>query len=140
MASISHSHSSDDNVTYQQWVSVDRTQLITQVQSVEEYIAALVIAIDDLTSHHIIAKAQSEFYKKVKKNLTPSQGVIASDFAKNYTFIVQDAIQGYPWTNDQSSLHPFSLYTAEGHSSFCVCFDCLKHSTDAVYVFTEKII
>ena len=31
-------------------------------------------------------------------------------FAENYSFIVQDAVQGHHWNNSQATLHPFAVY------------------------------
>ncbi len=44
------------------------------------------------------------------------------DFSENYTFIIQDAVQGYHWNNDQVTVHPFVIYYKIGaeveHKSF----------------------
>ena len=38
------------------------------------------------------------------------------DFSENYSFIVQDAVQGYHWNNSQVTLHPFVYYyTGQGN-------------------------
>ena len=31
-------------------------------------------------------------------------------FAENLSYIVQDLVQGFHWTNSQATLHPFVLY------------------------------
>jgi hypothetical protein len=31
----------------------------------------------------------------------------------NYSFIVQDAVQGFYWQNEQATLHPFAIYYKE---------------------------
>ena len=36
--------------------------------------------------------------------------IILMDFAENYSFLVQDAIQGFYWQADQATLHPFAVY------------------------------
>ena len=59
---------SDENeeITFQQWQSTDRSKLVTQSLSVEEFIDLLVAAIDDLTPHSYIAKCQANYLKKRK--------------------------------------------------------------------------
>ena len=32
------------------------------------------------------------------------------DLAENYSFIIEDAIQGFYWQNSQVALHPFAVY------------------------------
>ena len=65
--------------------------------NVKEYIEKLTDAVDQLTTHHYIAKAQGRYYKQVKENLADSQAqaLVTLDFAENYTFLIQDAIQGF---------------------------------------------
>ena len=36
--------------------------------------------------------------------------IILIDFAENYSFLVQDAIQSFCWQNQQATLHPFAVY------------------------------
>lgn len=62
------------------------------------------------------------------------------DFAENYSFLVQDAIQGYHWVNDQATLHPFSVYTTKGHVSYCVISDHMAHSSIAVHAFRTAVL
>ena len=66
------------------------------------------------------------------------------DFAENYAFVVQDAIQGFYWQNVQATVHPFVVYTKSGdevHSdSYCVTSDSLKHSTQAVFEFQSELL
>ena len=33
-----------------------------------------------------------------------------ADFAKNYSFVIQDAARGFHWTNSQATIHPFVYY------------------------------
>ena len=136
----SHDYSEEDVVTYRQWVHVDRDELITSVCNVKEYIEKLTDAVDQLTTHHYIAKAQGRYYKQVKENLTDSQALVTLDFAENYTFLIQDAIQGFHWNNDQATLHPFSIYNKGSHYSFCVFSDHQKHVNDVVYTFLKAVL
>ncbi len=33
-----------------------------------------------------------------------------ADFFENYSFILQDAAQGFNWNNSQATIHPFVAY------------------------------
>lgn len=67
------------------------------------------------------------------------------DFAENYSFVVQDAAQGFHWENVQATLHPFVAYYVDSSANqqvvnFCVISDCMQHDTVAVHVFIKKLI
>ena len=65
--------------------------------------------------------------------------IIYGDFAENFSFIVQDEIQGYYWNNRQCSLHPVVLhYRKENESDLVLAFVCfisddLKQDVNIVY-------
>lgn len=137
-----------DTVKYKQWESTDRTTLIDHVATVDEYTEVLVSNVEKLAEHHFISKHQSEYLRKLKETIT-NECIILLDFAENYSFIVQDAAQGYHWDNSQCTLHPFVVYyRAVGDDStnevkclsLCVVSDCLKHDTVAVHTFLSHII
>ena len=68
------------------------------------------------------------------------------DFSENYSFILQDAAQGFHWNNSQATLHPFVVYVylrEDGelkHLSYVVFSDCLVHDTVAVHLFQKKLV
>ncbi len=100
----------------------------------------------NLSSHHFVAKHQSEHLKSLKTNLKPAELIILMDVAENYSFIVQDASQGFHWENSQATVHPFAVYNKRGDdgeiqcTSMCVISDCLAHDTVAVHTFLSKVI
>ena len=66
------------------------------------------------------------------------------DFAENYSFLVQDAIQGFYWQNAQATLHPFGVYYMDNGEikslSLCCISDCLIHNTNSVFAFQTKVL
>ena len=133
-----------DEIQYCNWVSVDRTNLIQLVNDVPSFLDILNENLQKLRTHHFIAKEQARFLDEKKNGLKEGEVVVQGDFAENYTFVVQDAIQGYHWTNDQATLHPFVYYykcqdtlTA---GSFCIISDCLTHDTVAVHCFIKELL
>ena len=132
--------SDDDKVTYNQWTTVDRSTLVCVQERVDEFINHVCDAVDSLTAHHFVSKSQSRFCKSTRESLADNQALITLDLAENYTFIIQDAIQGYHWTNDQATLHPFSIYNKGNHYFYCVISDHMKHVTETVYAFINVIL
>ena len=137
-----------ENIFYKQWISTDRTTLVNQVNhysTVEEFIAKIVDDVYEVCPHHFIAKAQANHIKIAKEHLSENELIILLDFAENYSFVVQDAVQGFHWENSQATLHPFVAYfrSSNGdlkHTSICVISDCLKHDQTAVHCFLTKVI
>lgn len=66
------------------------------------------------------------------------------DFAENYSFVLQDAAQGFHWNNSQATIHPFVAYYVEcdilHHISYVVISDCLHHDTVAVHLYQKHLI
>ena len=100
-----------EEITYKQWVSTDRTTLVTIVESKEDFIENLSTQIKKLTRHAYTAKAHSLYMKTVKASMTPLQEIIVQgDFAENFSYVVQDEIQSSHCENKQATLHPFFAY------------------------------
>ena len=45
--------------------------------------------------------------------LKDDECIVLLDFAETYTYVVQDAVQGFHWNNSQATLHPFVAYYKE---------------------------
>lgn len=135
----------DDEVEFKQWVSTDRTTMISMSQSTEEFIESLTQAISNLTKHHYVAQTQNSFLKQLKERLSEEEVIITGDFSENYSFIVQDAVQGYHWENSQATIHPFVSYTRDEEGtlqtrSFCVMSDDTRHTTESVHTFQTRVV
>lgn len=63
-----------------------------------------------LWKHHFIAKAQATYLKQQKENLDDETAIVLMDFAENFSFVVQDEVQGFHWDHSQATLHPFAVY------------------------------
>ena len=135
----------EENIQFKQWLHTDRDSLITKILNVEEFITELASKVMALCSHHYISNHQSAYLKHLKENLKEGEVIILLDFAENYSFLIQDAAQGYHWDNTQATLHPFVVYYKSSTNilkckSFCVVSDYLKHDTVAVHVFIKKLL
>jgi hypothetical protein len=133
-----------DEVRYKQWVTTDRCTIIEKIENINDYTDSLSSNISKLTRHHYISKAQSNYFQNLKENLADGEGCLIGDFAENYSFVVQDAAQGFHWENSQCTVHPFVFYWRDNgelhHQSYCFISDCLKHNTITVYSFQTKLI
>ena len=122
-----------EQIVYKQWVSTDRSTLETFCVPVEEFAEIFGEKLELLRPHSFIASEQASFHTKCKTNLQPGEILVTVDFSENYSFILQDAAQGFHWNNSQATLHPFVAYYIDSgelcHFSYVIISDCLHHDT-----------
>ena len=133
-----------DTVTYKQWTSTDRCDLLTVQNELDEYCDILCAKLKILAPHDFISKQQAKFLRDQKEELKDGEIILLSDFSENYGFTIQDAAQGFHWTNSQATLHPSVVYYKEDgklkSASFVVVSDSLTHDTVAVSYFHMKVL
>ena len=85
---------------------------------------------------------QSYFLSQKKSELKDGEFCVIGDFSENYSFIVQDAAQGFHWNNSQATLHPWVYYFKNEneikHSSFTVIAENNTHDVVSVYIFIKS--
>lgn len=134
-----------DSVTYNQWTHVDRTTLQTVVSPVDEFLQILTDGLKKLLRHSYVVKKQNEFLNSKKENLKSNECIVILDFSENYAFVVQNAIQGVHWNNDQATVHPTAIYYKNEKNelkmkSLVSISECLNYDTIAVHLFQSKIV
>ena len=133
-----------DNLTFKQWVTVDRSTLDTVSKPADEFVEFFCEKLQKLIPHSFIATQQASFFTESKSTLEPNELLVQADFSENYSFILQDSSQGFHWNNSQATIHPFVVYykhlEEERHLRYVVISDCLNHDTVAVYLFQRKLI
>ena len=134
-----------DDITFKQWISVDRTTLETYTRPVDEFIDIFCEKLEVLRPHAFIAAQQASFFNECKSALAHGEMVVTVDFSENYSFVLQDAAQGYHWNNSQATIHPFVAYYKDGsdklcHLSYVVISEALNHDTSAVYLYQKRFI
>jgi hypothetical protein len=103
-----HDLDADDVVKYKQWMHIDNfTTLIDLQKPVAEFVEIILESVATLCHHHFITKAQAKYLKDIKQALEPCQAIVLLDFDENYSFLIQDAVQGHHLNNSQATLHPF---------------------------------
>lgn len=126
------------------WTATDRCTILTIIATADEFVETLVTQLEKLLKHDHVAKTQSRYYASLKDKLDEGQFIITLDFAENYEFIVQEAVQAFHWNNNQATLFPIVIYYRENsetkHCSLVGISDCLKHDTVSVYMFQKELI
>ena len=94
--------------------------------------------------HDYISKSQAQYFVSSKQNLEERQFLVTLDFAENYSFKIQDAVQAYHWSNDQATLHPYVIYYKLEEKVVNECFVVISennhHDSYAVNLFYKKMI
>ena len=134
----------DSFISYKEWQSTDRCTLIEKTETHDEFLNSLSKNTSKLTRHHFIAMEQSTYFKNLKEEIQEGELVLVGDFSENYSYVVQDAAQGFHWNNSQCTIHPFVAYypSSDGvqHQSYCFISNDTKHSAAMVYTFLNHII
>lgn len=138
-----------ENITYKQWMSVDRCSFETITKQTEDFVQDFCNKLLNLKRHDFIAKQQSLYFSEKKASLLVNEAVVVCDFSENYSFVLQDSIQGFHWNNAMATIHPCVVYykTTDNQSESVLTYnscvfvsDCLTHNTVLVHVFQRKII
>ncbi len=106
-----------DEITFKQWQKVDRCTMETITVSSLAFTDKLGEQLHDIVPHSFIAKQQADYLKYRKSNAATDECLVICDFSENYSFVVQDAVQGFHWSNAQCTIHPFAVYYKNGESS-----------------------
>lgn len=134
-----------EEITYRQWVNVDRTTLQLMTSQVDEYLQKLQSGLEKLLLHSFLVQKQNEFMNNKKEELREDECIVVCDFSENYAFVLQDSVQGVHWNNNQATVHPFAIYYRTdngdiGIKSFVIISECLHHDTIAVHAFQNHLI
>ena len=133
------------SITFKQWTTSDWIKLISCKLPLDEFIEQLCEQVDEITSHSFIARSQLLYLNKLKENLKCGEVIILGDFPENFSFIVENEIQGYHWIQ-QCSLHPIVLYYRKENEfdlvprSTCFISDDLKHDDNFEYKVMKDTI
>ena len=130
------------HIQFQQWTNVDRSELVSHIRPVSEFISLLIEKLQALTTHSFIATSQAKYLKKVKEELREEEVIVLGDFAENYKFIIQDEIQGFHWNKQSCTLQPIVIYHIKDNKlterSLCFISDDLNHDTGFVHEVMKR--
>jgi len=134
----------DDSISFKQWVHTDGTALMDSQLPLQEFLDMVCSKYEVLRQHYFIAKSQSAYLKSIKETLQHDSAIILLDFVENYSFVVQDAVQGFYWDNSQATLRLFAIYYKEEDElkcmSACIISDSMIHDTTTVHAFITRLL
>ena len=94
--------------------------------------------------HHFIKNSQAAYFEHLQLALSEHYVSVLLDFAENYSFLIQEAIQRYHWNNNQATLHPFVVNRRENQiltvESLRMISDHMKQDSNAVHDFLGKVL
>ena len=85
-------------------------------------------------------------FRSAKDNAKTGNFVVTLNFSENFAFVLQEAVQGFHWNNNQATVHPFVIYYKNikankiEHVSYVGISDCLNYDTIAVHLITKKLV
>ena len=135
----------DDFLKVKKWSQQsEQSSLLILEISVTEMTDMVCEIFEKCQTHHFITKSQSSYLQFTKENVSEDCAIALLDFAENYSFILQDAIQSFHWNNLQAMLHPIVVYYKQNGKlkceSFCVISHCMLHDTTAVHCFLISVV
>lgn len=84
-------------ILLKEWISTDRTELVTRICTIDEFLIELKDRLIELIPHAYVAKQQSTFLEDKKKSLHEGTAIVLADLSENYDFVVQDEVYGFYW-------------------------------------------
>ena len=151
----------DEKFSYYQWETISeavgkkkkRVTRWIQVQkkeSIQEIAAKVAESLEAFSGHLFRANYQHRVMSDLTKDLPIDHAVTVMDFSENIALEPQDAIESAHWTVKQVTLFPMYVVRHAKEStvdnpvlrkeSLVVISDELIHCSEAVYVFTEKLL
>ena len=128
---------------YNQRNKSSKTTLTKINNSPSEFITDFSGMIKNLLIHDFICKKQSSFSKNLTENLPDNEVKVQIDFAENYAFIVQNAVQAFHWNNNQATIYNVyitgKINNEVAHRSLVIVSDSLNHDAVAVFTFNKII-
>lgn len=130
-------------ISFKQWQQVDRCSIESIQIETQQFFDIFCEKLCKLIPHHFIAKEQTKYLMHCKQNLQTNECIMICDFSENYSFVVQDAIQGFHWSNAQCTIHPIAIYYKDENdelqfTSLIAIAESLKHNHIAVRLFLKK--
>jgi hypothetical protein len=138
----------EEEVEFNQWKATDATTLETLKESKEDFRNRFTAYIPKILEHHRINIRQKAYIDALKKQtiLDRKSVCVTVDFGQNYSFIVQDAVQGVHWNNQQCTVHPFVVNFFKNGSevldykTYFAISDILDHDANSFHILRERFI
>lgn len=141
-----------EDIDYQQWVSAGQGEggkLATFACPKDQFEQLFGDQNEKTAEHHLIYLKQKLHISSLKSfsgSSDKSHAVILCDFGMNYSFLLPREIQGYHWSAQQATIHPFVLYHYNDvnhcveEEDYVVISDCLDHDTSTFEAFKYEVL
>lgn len=134
-----------DVITFHQWLTVDRCELVKIEQDSDEFVDKFIQQIEKLIPHKFIAVEQLKHSASLKSSLKKGEYIVQLDFSENMTFKIQNESQSHYWNRAQATLHVCVIYylgenNVIEHFSYIIVSDVLKHDSVFVYATIKSLI
>ena len=105
--------------------------------------------LNELLPHSYIARQQTAYFKDRKVNMEAGEVSCCMNFAENYSYVIQNEIQGFHWTNKYCTVHTcvcyFKVKNANGeletqHKSYCFLSEEVVHNVPMVHAFQSRLM
>ena len=126
------------------WIQVHKTG------TVKEIVTEVVKSVESFSAHLFRADFQHNIISDLTNNLPTDHALAVMDFSENIALQPQDEIESTHCTVKQVTLHPVYIVRHAKESteenpvlrkeSLVIISDELTHSSETVYVFTEKLL
>ena len=115
-----------------------------QHQLVQEFIQSFNEHLQHIILHDFIEKVHTSYYQHLRDNMLGENEVFVGDFAKSFTFVMQDEVQSYHWNNAQATIHRCVCYFLENgvskHVSCVAVSENLTLDTITVHLFQQHLL
>ena len=136
----------DELIEFLQWTKniSGYSELVWKKLEVAEFMNELKKAIPKVAAHHFLMLQQRDYINSLKLQLKEDEAILYVDFAENYSFVIQDEVQGFHWTNSQATVHPFVLeWTPKEQDKMeskpiVVVSDELQHCASSFHAFRAE--
>lgn len=134
-----------EEVSYKNWVTVDRTNLVLVTNSSQDFVETYVEKVNNLIRHDFVSKTQADESEKQRRNLQPGEAIVHLDFSENYSHIAQDSVQSAYFSQTQSTIHPVVVYYLDKdlipqHKSLVFISPSTDHNSQFVRALQLKLV
>lgn len=136
--------SDSDKISFKLWEATDRCTIQSFEENVVDFVEYFCQKLLLLIPHDFIKREQQNYLNLLKLRIQLNEYIVMADFSENYSCIIQDEVQGYYYSKEQVTIHPFVVYyktedNSLEHLSLTIISDCLMHNSTSVNLFIKKL-
>lgn len=91
-----------NEISYKQWVKIDAVKLKTIITPVDVFVKNIITKLSSLCTYDFFTKGQTEYFRKIKDELTEGTDIFAADLSK--TIFVSCYLK-CSWKENQLTIH-----------------------------------